>query len=165
MKTAVKILLLLTIAMSALSCSRMAQQRVTVESVDSVERLGWSGTEIALTVRNGLLRDIRLDSCRMTIRTASGTVVGAELRGGAAIGKQTTQQVRLRFKITAENPSAMQSLWHRLSSGEVQDVTVETHAAAEIGRSRRKIYRPARSLSEILRNFEVSEDDFSTWFQ
>ena len=160
-----KILLLLTTALLAVSCGGMVQRRVAVESVESVERLGWSGADITLRVRNGLRRDVMLDSCRIDCRVPSGVLATAELRGGVSIDRLTAGDVRLRMKISSANPSAMQLLWRRMADGNTGDMLLDVEAAVRIGGSKRRICAPALSLSEILRNFGVSEDDFATWFQ
>ena len=149
----------------ASSCGRMVQRRVAVESVGSVERLGWSGADVTLRVRNDLRRDITLDSCRVAFRVPAGLLATAELRGGASMERRTTDNVKLRLKIVSENPSAMQVLWRRMAVGETGDVTLDAEAVVRIGGRERKIYVPEEKLSEILRNFGVSEEDFATWFQ
>lgn len=160
-----KMSILLTVLLLSVSCGRMVQRRVAVESVESFERLGWSGVDVTLTVRNDLRRDIALDSCRVAFILPSGILARAELRGGASIERQTTADVRLRFKIVSENFLALQFLWLRMASGETDDTLLDIEAVVRIGGRQHKIYAPARNLSEILRKFGVSEDDFPTRFQ
>lgn len=155
----------LAVALLLPSCAGMVQRRVAVEGVGPVSRLGWSGADAVLTVRNDLGRDVTLDSCRITFRTASGTLAQAELRGGATVARRSAGSVRLRLKITSDNPSAMQALWRRLAGGDIDGVVLDIDAEAHIGRRRHKIYAEGRSLSEILSNFGVPNSEFATYFQ
>lgn len=164
MRVLLKISLLLMIVLSV-SCGGTVRKRVAVEGVESVSRLGWSGVDITLSVRNDLRRDIVLDSCRVAFRTGGGVLAMAELRGGAEIGRLTTAPVRMRFKIISANPSAMQALWRSMAAGGSEAMMFDTEAVVRIGGRERRIYAPTRNLSEILSNFGVSEDDFATWFQ
>lgn len=157
--------LAVAVLLAAVSCAGAARRLVAVESIDSVGRLGWSGIETCATVRNDLRRDLHLDSCRIVFRVGTGVLAAAELRGGAMIARQSESPVRLRFKIVSDNPSAMQLLWRKMAAGETGDLLLDIDAAVRIGSRERKICMPQRSLSEILRNFGVAEDDFAAWFQ
>ena len=165
MRNALRISILFVLSLLLPSCGGGGRQRVAVESVESVSRLGWSGAEVVLRVRNDLGRDVALDECRIIFRTESGTLAQAELRGGAAVARRSTGRVALRIRITSVNPSAMQVLWRRLAAGDIGTVRLDIEAAVRIGSRKRKIYAAERSLSEILCNFGVSKDDLPTWFQ
>ena len=157
MRFAGRILILIVLSLLLPSCGGGARQRVAVEGVESVARLGWSGFEAVLTVRNDLGRDVSLDECRILFRTESGTLAQADLRGGATVARRSTGSVTLRFRITSVNPSAMQALWRRLAAGDLGAVLVDVEAAVRTGGRERKIYVAERSLSEILSNFGVPD--------
>lgn len=147
------------------ACGGGVRNRVEVEDVVSVARLGWSGADVELRVTNRLHRDLSLESCRVWFRTRSGVLAEAELRGGAAIARRTTEQVRMRFRVSSANPSAMPALWRRLAAGETDDIWIDAEAAVRIGGRERKIYAQGRRLSEILSNFGVPEAALPAWFQ
>lgn len=147
------------------SCGGAVRRRVAVEDILSVARLGLSGAEVELRVRNGLRRDIVLESCTLRLGVAAGELASAELRGGAVSAGGTCGGVRLRFRVSSVSPSAVQALWRRFAAGGIDDVTVDAEATVRIGRRTYKIYAAERNLSEILSNFGVSKEELSTWFQ
>ena len=154
--------LLAVMALLAVSCGS-AVRRVGVESVDSVAPAGWSGLSATLTVRNDMRRELRLESCRLVFRSDSGELAQADLRGEAAVAARTTSQVRLLFRVTSVSPSVFQYLWRRIVAGRADEVKVDVDAVVQIGSHRRRICARERDLSEIIRTFGVTEQDFLRW--
>ena len=145
--------------LTMVSCGRTVQRKLAVESVESVERLGFSGADIRLSVRNDLRRDIVLDSCRVEFCLPAGALLHAELRGGAVAPARSRSTVRLRMKITSVTPAALQVLWRSFAGGAAGEAMLNIDAVVHYGRRERKIYARQVSLSEILSNFGVPEND------
>ena len=120
----VKRLLLLGLLLAATlplgSCSRAverARERIRLEAVESVRRLGFSGAEAVVRVRNGSRSRLVLREADLEFFLGGRPVLSARLHRQVEVPRRTTERVVTRWRLQILDPMALPVLTGRLRAG------------------------------------------------
>ena len=166
----VKRLLLLGLLLAATlplgSCSRAverARERIRLEAVESVRRLGLSGAGAVVRVRNDSRSRLVLREADLEFFLGGRPVLSARLHRPVEVPRRTTERVVTRWRLQILDPMALPVLTGRLRAGEIGQVAVSCRIRGRGGPVRVNISQEMMPLSDFLNIFGLTLQDVQNY--
>ena len=166
----VKRLLLLGLLLAATlplgSCGRAverARERIRLEAVESVRRLGFSGAEAVVRVRNDSRGRLVLREADLEFFLGGRPVLSARLHRQVEVPRRTTERVVTRWRLQILDPMALPVLTGRLRAGEIGQVAVSCRIRGRGGPVRVNISQEMMPLSDFLNIFGLTLQDVQNY--
>ncbi len=145
-------ILLLIQLLAAVGCTGITRKVGPVE-IEQIERLGSSGVEVQIFVPNRSGHNLKIESAELLFHYKGSPLVRAELRGGVIIKRRTENHLTTRWRLTADDPSALLLLENRLRAQQTEELTLDYRARIKCGPVKKTFSAEKALLSEILCTF------------
>ena len=166
----VKRLLLLGLLLAATlplgSCGRAverARERIRLEAVESVRRLGFSGAEAVVRVRNDSRSRLVLSEADLEFFLGGRPVLSARLPRPVEVPPPPPQRVVTRWRLPILHPLALPRLTRRLRAGELGPGAVSCRLRGRRGPVRVNISQEMMPLSDFLNIFGLTLQDVQNY--
>lgn len=160
--------LLLAATLPMASCRRAAEkarEKIRIEAVESVQRMGFSGAEAVVHVKNGTRYRLALQEARFDIFYSDRRVVTFRLHEAVEVPRRTTGRVVTRWKMSVPDPLAYLALSGRLRAGDISRVAVSCEIVGRGGPARVNISHEMMPLSDFLNIFGLKFQDLKNYLE
>lgn len=144
--------LFLLLMLSATGCTGIAR-KVGPLSIEGAERLGTSGVEVQLRLPNHSRHTLKIRQAEATFYYHGEPLATAQLHGELQLKKRSEELLRSRWRVRAEDPTALIFLQKRLSEQRVEGLTLDYHITFKVGLIKKTFSDKGVELTEILRTF------------
>ncbi len=145
-----KLALIAIIIMSCSSCVTSFSEKVSLESCDKVEMIGFTGLKATFGFRNESSSTITLKHVTMTLRRGDTAIGSIELKEEVKIPRRSSfVEVPTIWKLYDVNLLALISASSKLSSGKTDGFRVDVVAEVKTGLLKRTYEFNDLSLSDI----------------
>lgn len=168
LKRILLIALLLAATLPTVSCRRAverAREKIRIEAVEPVRRMGFSGAELIVLVENGTRYRLSLREARFDLFYAGRRVVTFLLHGEVEVPRRTTERVVTRWKMNVSDPLAYLALSGRLRAGDISRVAVSCEIVGRGGPARVNISHEMMPLSDFLNIFGLKFQDLKNYLE
>lgn len=166
LKRILLIALLLAAALPTVSCRRAverAREKIRVEAVEPVRRMGFSGAEAVVRVRNDSRSRLVLREADLEFFLGGRPVLSARLHRPVEVPRRTTERVVTRWRLQILDPMALPVLTGRLRAGEIGQVAVSCRIRGRGGPVRVNISQEMMPLSDFLNIFGLTLQDVQNY--
>ncbi len=159
-------MVLLAVALLAGSCRRAvekARENIKIEAVEKVERIGLTGANLTMRVRNDTNYKLQLDRAQLGVFYADARVVTVVLRDPVVVERQAVQSVTTTWQLKVSDPLALYVLLRKLDKDEMDQIFVSYMVEGRGGPMPVNLSREMQPLSEFLNTFGVTLQDVKNY--